>query len=160
MLNFVLMFLFEVSWKQLRNKIPFEFCLSSLSKEYIIENDHISFKRAPLSSTSRNKNARTGTHHLHIENLLRLTPDWPPILATPSEEEKIAEHVLVNENKTNNQPTTTTNECFWTTDVHMFEDNVIFLFLSLYIFSDVHFPYFSIHIVFFFFHLYSFIIFC
>ncbi|CAF1114816.1 unnamed protein product [Adineta steineri] len=91
LLNFVLMFMFE---------------------EYIIENDYISFKRAPLSSTSRNERAQTGTHHLHIENILRLTPDWPPILATPSEEEKqqqqqqSPEHVLVNENKRNNQITT------------------------------------------------------
>ena len=93
----------------------FLFFILFCQKEYVIENDHISFKRAPLSSTSRHKNARAGTHHLHIENLLRLTPDWPPILATPSEEEKIAEHVLVNENKKNNQPTTTTtttDECF------------------------------------------------
>ncbi|CAF1383541.1 unnamed protein product [Adineta steineri] len=84
LLNFVLMFMFE---------------------EYIIENDYISFKRAPLSSTSRNERAQTGTHHLHIENILRLTPDWPPILATPSEEHKqqSPEHVLVNEN---NQITT------------------------------------------------------
>lgn len=77
------------------------------SQEYIIENDRISFKRWPLSSTSRNQNARSGVHHLHIENILRLTPDWPPILATPSEEEKATEHVLVNEN---NQRTTTTVE--------------------------------------------------
>ena len=75
-------------------------------QEYILENDHISFKRSPLSSTSRNENARSGAHHLHIENLLRLTPDWPPILATPSEEEKATEHALVNENKKNNQTTT------------------------------------------------------
>lgn len=74
----------------------------------MIENDYISFKRAPLSSTSRNKNARAGTHHLHIENLLRLTPDWPPILATPSEEDKMTQHVLVNETKRNDQPATTT----------------------------------------------------
>lgn len=78
----------------------------------MIENDHISFKRSPLSSTSRNEHSRTGTHHLHIENLLRSTPDWPPILPTPSEEEtttsKHPDHLLVNENKRNNQ--TTTNE--------------------------------------------------
>ncbi len=77
------------------------------TKEYVIENDHISFKRSPLSATSRNEHSRSGTHHLHIENILRLTPDWPPILATPSEE-RPPEHVLVNENKKNNQ--TTTNE--------------------------------------------------
>jgi hypothetical protein len=81
------------------------------SKEYVVENDHISFKRSPFSSTSRNERSRTGTHHLHIENILRLTPDWPPILATPSEEEKPPpEHVLVNENNKTNH--TTTNDFF------------------------------------------------
>lgn len=82
-------------------------------KEYVIENDYISFKRSPLSSTSRNQQSRSGTHHLHIENILRLTPDWPPILSTPSEEETKPppEHLLVNENKKNNQ--TTTNEILW-----------------------------------------------
>ncbi len=78
----------------------------------MVENDHISFKRSPLSATSRNEHSRSGTHHLHIENILRLTPDWPPILATPSEEEEKppSEHVLVNENNKTNQ--TTTNDFF------------------------------------------------
>lgn len=86
----------------------------------MIENDRISFKRSPLSSTSRNEHSRSGTHHLHIENLLRLTPDWPPILSTPSEDDTTTTtttmltnkpplgHLLVNENKRNNQ--TATNE--------------------------------------------------
>ncbi len=100
-----MMFIFEVS---LFNSEKF-LIIFFFAKEYVIENDHISFKRSPLSSTSRNEHARSGTHHLHIENILRLTPDWPPILATPSEEEtKPPEHVLVNETKKNNE--TTTNE--------------------------------------------------
>jgi hypothetical protein len=100
------MFMFEVSLFNWKNRSWFVFFFT---KEYVIENDNISFKRSPLSSTSRNEHSRSGTHHLHIENILRLTPDWPPILATPSEEEiKPPEHVLVNENKKNNQ--TTTNE--------------------------------------------------
>ncbi|CAF1030654.1 unnamed protein product [Rotaria sordida] len=86
------------------------FIIMHMFEEYIIENDHVSCKRSPLSSTSRNITSRSGTHHLHIENILRLTPDWPPILATPSEEEKLPEHVLVNETKKNNQ--ITTNEFF------------------------------------------------
>jgi hypothetical protein len=98
------MFIFEVSYKIF-------FCLKLrfiFKKEYVIENDYISFKRSPLSSTSRNQQSRSGTHHLHIENILRLTPDWPPILSTPSEDETKPppEHVLVNENKKNNQLTT------------------------------------------------------
>lgn len=82
-----------------------------MNKEYIIENDHISFKSSPLSSTSRNKSSRTARHHLHIEHILQLTPDWPPVIATPSEEDRPPDHVLVNETKRNNQITTTA-ECF------------------------------------------------
>jgi hypothetical protein len=97
------MFIYEVS--HVKNSLfEIDFC----TKEYVIENDYISFKRSPLSSTSRNQQSRSVTHHLHIENILRLTPDWPPILSTPSEDETKppSEHVLVNENKKNNQITT------------------------------------------------------
>ena len=71
------------------------------------QNDNISHQCLPFSIISRYKNTRSGAHHEQIENILRLTPDWPPILATPSDEDcnRLPEVVLVNETKNDYQAT-------------------------------------------------------
>lgn len=79
-LNFVLMFIFEV-----RARIYFCFIekvMFDCYKEYIIENNWIGCKRHhSLSNTSTSKDSYSAVPHIKIENTLRLMSDWPPILA-------------------------------------------------------------------------------
>ena len=95
-LNFVLMFIFEV---RVSIVITLKKSCLIVYKEYIIENNWICFKRRrSLLTTGTLKNTHSVVHHIEIENTLRLMPDWPPIFATTTTKPQHDEPSLVYNN--------------------------------------------------------------
>jgi hypothetical protein len=88
------MFMFEV---RVSTFVTLKKLCLTLYKEYIIENNWISFKKCrSLLTTSTLKNSRSALHQMEIGNTLRIMPNRPPILAATTTERQHDEPALVD----------------------------------------------------------------